>query len=385
MIFLELNDWELKLFDQNNSTLFSEPAVASYQNDKLIFGNEALLSARLRPQTFANQYLKKLNSERLTQPLGQSKNQADLLYQQIKSLQINEEVVALIPSRYDNQQLGLFLGIAKQAGLKIKGFVDTALAYALESPSPKAMHVFDIEMHQASITKIKCEDRYREIQSTALIEALGFTSIVNGWINVITDEFIQKTRFDPLHFAETEQQLFNAINSSLGEDSSRETSFKVTQKEQDRTVSVNPQLLTDKLKSRVKGSDFDQVECLIITPRVLRISGLKKILQKIIPRVVIAESDQLADNLLKLTKEMTDASITRISAGFSSKAEPRESSNTNIHAKKQRIATHLLLDGHAYRLENPKLIKTISNLQDPLLPGETIVIEGETYSAISAD
>jgi deoxyadenosine/deoxycytidine kinase len=39
----------------------------------------------------------------------------------------------------------------------------------------------------------------------------GFSNLLDGWVNLIADRFVQETRFDPLHTADSEQQLYNQV------------------------------------------------------------------------------------------------------------------------------------------------------------------------------
>ena len=42
MIYLELNDWALTVWNENGVVAYSEPAAASFLNNTLIFGLNAL-------------------------------------------------------------------------------------------------------------------------------------------------------------------------------------------------------------------------------------------------------------------------------------------------------------------------------------------------------
>ena len=213
MLYLELNDWALTVWNDSGAMLYREPAAATFLDDKLIFGRDALRASRNNPQAFASHYLDRLGSEPLNGSLGTSQNQADLMFQQILELGIKEDTTVIVPSNYSNEKLGIFLGIAEKTGLKVRGFIDSPQSYAQETPASQDFHVLDIGLHEASLTKMNVQGSTRTIADSPAIESLGFSSLFDGWLNVIADEFIQKTRFDPFHFAETEQQLFNAVHA----------------------------------------------------------------------------------------------------------------------------------------------------------------------------
>ena len=46
MIYLELNDWALTVWNENGIVAYSEPAAASFLNNTLVFGLDALKTSR---------------------------------------------------------------------------------------------------------------------------------------------------------------------------------------------------------------------------------------------------------------------------------------------------------------------------------------------------
>ena len=96
MNYLELNDWALTVWDENGVVAYSEPAAASFLNNTLVFGLDALKTSRNQPQAFASHYLDRLGSEPLTTSLGTAQNQADLMFQQIIELSIKEDTAVCL-------------------------------------------------------------------------------------------------------------------------------------------------------------------------------------------------------------------------------------------------------------------------------------------------
>lgn len=386
MHVLELNDWEIRLLNSDDEVILSEPAVSLYLDNKLVFGHEALQASRLHPQSFANQYISRLSSEPLANHLGESKNQADLLYQHLKALNLDQELVVLIPSNFTNEKLGIFLGIAKQADISVKGFIDAPLAYALEVPSSHDLTIMDIDLHQTSITQIHIEGNTRTVIDNRTIESMGFSSIIDGWVNVIADEFIQKTRFDPFHFAQTEQQLLNCVIQYLQNQATRDLLVEISHNQQDRLVNLSTQILTDKLESKAKSLKLDDLQSLAITPRVHQVPGLYQILESIVPTITTIKEGQLHKNVVQLTSGMNDESVRRITNGVSaSEMIKLHNDDDNPKVTHQEPATHLLFENYAYRLDHPKVTKHVLLLDKILLAGEEIQINSATYTAISVE
>ena len=386
MHVLELNDWEIRLLNSDDEVILSEPAVGLYLDNKLVFGHEALQASRLHPQSFANQYISRLSSEPLANRLGESKNQADLLYHHLKALNLDQELVVLIPSNFTNEKLGIFLGIARQAGISIKSFIDAPLAYTLEVPSSHDLTILDLDLHQTSITQIHIEGNTRAVIDNRSIESMGFSSIIDGWLNVIADEFIQKTRFDPFHFAHTEQQLFNCVIHYLQNPSDSGLQVEISHNQQNRLVNLSTQMLTDKLDSKVKSLKLDDIQSLAITPRVLQIPGLYQILESIVPKIITIQEGRLHKNATRITSGTNAESVSRITKGISAtEIAILHNNNDNTNLTHQEPATHLLFENHAQRLDHPDVTKHISSLDKPLLVGENIQINSKTYTAISVE
>tara|TARA_A100001011_G_scaffold144897_1_gene153019 strand:+ start:132 stop:1292 length:1161 start_codon:yes stop_codon:yes gene_type:complete len=386
MLYLELNDWALTVWNESGATLYAEPAAAAFLNDKLIFGRDALKASRNNPQAFASHYLDRLGSEPLNGSLGTSQNQADLMFQQILELGIKEDTAVIVPSNYSNEKLGIFLGIAEKTGLKVRGFIDSPLSYALETPASQEFHVLDIGLHEASITNMSVEGSTRVITNSQTIESLGFSSLIDGWLNVIADEFIQKTRFDPFHFAETEQQLFDAVIAYLDTNSTSDVKIAISYNGQERSVDIPQHRLSDKLLSRLQTIDLNGVDWLALHPRAIQIPSIQSALKSLVPKIIVIDPSQLQQNLMRLSSSFSSESVNRITHGESSYdlvgTEEEAVSHSQIG---DRMTTHLLLKSHAYRYDDPRFDHRFSESENRPAPGETVELESKTYTAISVD
>ena len=197
---LELNDWQLGCFDSKANCIYQQAAAAAVDGNRLLFGDAALAQSRTTPQSFNAQYLSRLDTEPLPQPIGAARNNADLLYHQLQELrQAHDvtEVAVATPAHYSDEQLGLLLGIASEAGITIKGFIDSALAHATQSNS--RYQLFDISLNQAHLTDIEARDGELRVIGSTVLERLGIINIIDAWLQVIANSFMQTSRFDPLH------------------------------------------------------------------------------------------------------------------------------------------------------------------------------------------
>jgi hypothetical protein len=71
------------------------------------------------------------------------------------------------------------------------------------------VHV-DISLHTTTLTRI-AQSGQAQVDRTELIEGSGLLALYDAWISVIAEAFVQQSRFDPLHTAETEQTLLERL------------------------------------------------------------------------------------------------------------------------------------------------------------------------------
>ena len=119
-------------------------------------------------------------------------------------------LIAAVPGSLSGDQLGVLLGIAQEAGLAIRGFVDSAVLMASAAPLPARCWLLDLHLTRACLTELHAGDEVArgDVQE---FPGCGLLSCLDGWANLLADRFVQDTRFDPLHSADTEQQLYNQL------------------------------------------------------------------------------------------------------------------------------------------------------------------------------
>ena len=253
-LVLFLNDWRLAIW-QAGEEIYRQPAVALESHGAMVFGQDALQQARIHPRQTNTQYLSRLNADPLTTPLRSARNHADLLYLQLKSVLDSLPELSratwnvVVPSTTTPQQLGLLLGIAKEAGITINDFYDLATSgVAALPPESNDAQYLEIFQHEAQLAVVSCQGEV--VRSSAQeFSDVGLTTLADGWANVIADQFVQTTRFDPLHAATTEQQLYNRILSWF--DGRFEPVAEIEHNDEQRRLEVNRQDLERKLAERL--------------------------------------------------------------------------------------------------------------------------------------
>ena len=108
------------------------------------------------------------------------------------------------------EQLGLLLGIAMELDIPVVALVDAAgAATRRHYVNAVPVHV-DLSLHCAALTRLG-QDGQAQVERTSVAEDCGMLNLYDAWLKIIAEAFVQQSRFDPLHTAETEQVLQNTI------------------------------------------------------------------------------------------------------------------------------------------------------------------------------
>ena len=139
-------------------------------------------------------------------------------------------------------------------------------------------------------------------------------------------------------------------------------------------------------KSIVQIIDFNGVDCLAINPRALQIPSIQTALESFVTEVIVVDSGQLQKNLRSLSSSLSAESINRLISGESSHILAGADQETAAHQQtRSTMTTHLLLEDHAYRYDDPRFNHLFSQAKNRLAPGEKIELESKVYTAISVD
>jgi len=280
---LELNDADLTLF-QNGRAVYRSPAMAVVTDREILFGEAALRVSRIYPRQANQQYFSRLNGDPLPYPGPRARNHADLVYLHLRQLAdwIEEDIVLAVPALLSAEQLGVLLGILQEAGIRVGGFVDSAVAAAAAVPLPAAPWHLDILLQRGALTELVVGNSVAR-QGFEEIPDCGLVRLLDSWIDVIADRFIRETRFDPLHAAATEQQLFNQVFDQVWSGTAAaELAFELTQGDHTRRVELSRQLLEDKGAQRFHAI-VERVPAgahLLLTARSANLPGLSRALKQ---------------------------------------------------------------------------------------------------------
>jgi hypothetical protein len=214
---LELQDQRLCLRSAQ-TMLASAPGFASIAQKEPLFGEAAQQVARLFPHQNFNQFWQQLSLDPLLLKTKLFRHHADLAYAQLLQLcqgqNLSEGVVVAAPSFYSRAQLAVLLGILKQCPFKTLALVDHQLLQAANTGSDDCV-VLALQLHQAVLTSFRAVDGVLHKDRVVPVPSAGLLALHDAWSSAVVAAFLQQSRFDPTHSAETEQYIANQLPTWL--------------------------------------------------------------------------------------------------------------------------------------------------------------------------
>lgn len=210
------NDAGLSLQD-DGGILYRQPGFALLEDGELVLGDAALRKARIDPRGVQHHYWSALSLE----PLGDRRfahlSSADLVSRQLEQLWASGpggELVVAVPGAWSNEQLGLLLGIAQELEITVVDLVDAAVAATRrEYVNATPVHV-DLGLHETNLTRL-AQAGGAQVEQTEVLADCGVYEMYDTWLKFLAECFVQQSRFDPLHTAESEQALLGRLGEAL--------------------------------------------------------------------------------------------------------------------------------------------------------------------------
>ncbi len=220
---LELNDAGIVAVRDDHPDVLASPESPGYalvEDGHLLTGYGAASKARLKPRFTHTRFWDELSTTPLSSPFPHRLSRADLAFAHLKELWERlhhgvERTLLTVPGFYSLEQLGLILGMARTIGMSVSGLFDSALAAAANAPESRSTIHLDLHLHRAAASQI-LRDKQLVREAVETSDRVGAVALRDAWVTLIAQSFVQQTRFDPLHTAETEQCLYDALPGWIG-------------------------------------------------------------------------------------------------------------------------------------------------------------------------
>ncbi len=385
LIGIELSDAGIMAADSTTEKLlqidgeaYESPGFALPQKDGLLVGKAAERKAHLFPRQIIHHFWDQLNTEPLEQPgkyLPQST--AEIAYSHLNRIwqhikKHGNEVIIAVPGFYNRQQLGLILGIANESSIPIKGFVPLALAASPGGHPGKMMLHLDIHLHRIEVTYLKQGQQLTMEDSVGGTEK-GLLYLHRQWAEAIAQEFVGSTRFDPLHQAASEQELYHRLPGILDNlQHSPSIAFDMTGGYRTYGITLTRELLARKaepvyteIRQIIEGlqtqhGENDSAVVLQLTHRLARLPGCKEILAGIkVAEIIELEEGAGARGVLQIWHPLSEQSDRGGISFFTSRPLQPARSAPNLARpfddSSGACPTHLLCGSIAYRISEKPL------------------------------
>ncbi len=122
-----------------------------------------------------------------------------------------EQVLLRFPRGLRAGAAEFVLGGGKKTGVPVAGLVDVGLAACSLEPAPARVLHLDLELNQAILTVLDHTGHALKRSRYEIAQRQGVLALQQTWMQFIAEQFVRKTRFDPLHDASAEQRLFDQL------------------------------------------------------------------------------------------------------------------------------------------------------------------------------
>jgi hypothetical protein len=358
---LELNDAGITVY-RDRAVLHRTPGVAVVLDDAIQFGEPALRLSRMHPRQTNQQYFALLNADPLPAPGGRARNHADLVYLHLQTLKphiddAGGEVLLAVPGILSPDQLGVLLGVLQEVGIGVSGFVDAAVAASSTQAGDGRIYHIDTMLQRIVITALEMDEQVSK-HSVQEVPECGLLRILDSWINVVADRFVRETRFDPLHAAATEQQLFNQVYDWADQGAgSSDLTVEIDHAGHTRRVELGRAALEEKAGQRFRqlADAVPMGSQVFVSARSARLPGLRLALHALQAEIVELPGEALAGGCLQnLAQIIPESGELRLVTRLPASSGMRREAPAPARAA-PATPTHVVYDGVAVTLRNSSL------------------------------
>ena len=221
VLALELNDAGIVAVRDSAPKVLAlpeSPGIAVVDGNAIVTGRQARSRLHLTPRFTHTRFWDALDTTPLSRPFPSKLSRADLAHAHLSHLweeadganSDDDRAVLAVPGWYSLDQLGLILGMARAIGIAVGCMMDSALAAAAGVTEGRALVHLDLHLHRVSATSIHRDEKLVR-ESTVVNEDVGLVPLQDAWATLVAQAFVRQTRFDPLHSAQSEQKLYDAL------------------------------------------------------------------------------------------------------------------------------------------------------------------------------
>ena len=314
---LEIDDLLVRLC-ADEEVLYAQPGIAHIDGKKVVFGDEALQRLFSDPVNTHTTFWQRMNEDTLEIGSKSALKNSDLIHQQLAGVikqnrqKLSAPGLVVVPSDYDANQIGLLWGILEFLNLAPTNFVDAALLACLQTDIDENAVYIDCQLERTLIAEVTMREHEISVGSVKALTSVGSIQLMKRCIDAVADRSLDETRFDPRVAGETEQQLFEGLQSSLASDSD----LNVNLNYRGETHSLS--LAHEELETRARET-FERIldespgsQLVVVSQSTSQLPGLPKYLRNIGKSVKVSSRELLQStlkNILPRIHEPNDVSL----------------------------------------------------------------------------
>ena len=213
ILALDLDDRGTSLA-RDGEVLVSLPSAVFDGSVGGVAGENAWGQLRLHPRATSTRHLNAVltqrNSSARAETLVEAQLRACLVAAPVGE---GERIWIVTPARAEVAGLSALLGITRRMEFPIGGYIDSATVTTAALAADRNAIVLELGLHHASATAVDCEGARARRRAAVSTDRGGLIELYQAWLDLISTTMVKRMRFDPLHHASTEQQLFDALPS----------------------------------------------------------------------------------------------------------------------------------------------------------------------------
>lgn len=211
---------------RDGERIAASPGIALVDGGRIVAGDAATGGARLRPASASDRFWTDLAPDSVVHTHDSSISHADLAHAHLAGLWRSvsaggDEAVFAVPGSMKPREAGLLLGIARHAGIAVAGVVDSAVAACAGLAARGTVLHLDVQLYRAVLTEMQGSQLLRR-RRVEIAPRVGLKAMFGAWAQLVAESMVRRTRFDPLHEAASEQQLYERLPEWLAELGTRE-------------------------------------------------------------------------------------------------------------------------------------------------------------------
>ena len=244
LAIFNLNDAGVQLGLDGNP-IRTSPGYAVLNDNDLMVGERAAGNTKLLPRWTNSRFWSQLTTAPMQGGTSQIRHHADLAFSHLEELwrPISDratQAIFVVPGYYSAENLSLLLGMAKECGIPVQGVVDSSVLVASNLPLRRNILHLDIHLHSITLTRLGNTDGSLIRQEVTVVLETGLSTLLDRWANIIANQLIQTTRFDPMHDAESEQLLFDLLPAwIMGLSKENMHSFSINTSSAEHSVAIS--------------------------------------------------------------------------------------------------------------------------------------------------